>query len=242
MTAGFCPIAERYERRGQRSVRSWTALLLRVGVNLPVGENFASLMCLACEVQLTSTKDMAANALGTVEEEQGLVERISQGDAEAFRILFERYRVIVYRFCQLMMGKQETTEDIYQETFVAFYEACCRGERFRNVRGYLITVARNRCLNQLREKNRDVPLDDHSELQYEFRPELSDISEFLQKALLRIPEQYRESFILFEIEGYSYNEIAQYSGVERSVVKNRIYRAKQSLKKILAPILHDNVR
>lgn len=183
---------------------------------------------------------MLVETLNTTAEEQELVERIHNGDAEAFRILFERYRTVVYRFCQLMVNVQEAAEDIYQETFVVFYEACCKGEQFRSIKGYLMTVARNRCLNLLRDRQRNVLLEENSDLQYEYNPELAEIKQYLQDALLQIPEHYREAFLLFEVEGYSYNEIAEYSGVDRGIVKNRIYRAKQSLRKILGSVLSDN--
>ncbi len=184
---------------------------------------------------------MTSKALRISTEEQELTNRVREGDAEAFRILFERYRLVLYRFCNLMVNDRAAAEDIYQETFIVFYETCCKGEKIQNVRGYLITIARNRCLNLLRDRQRSISLEEEAVLEMEAEYDLNnvDMNDILRSALLEIPEQYRESFLLFELEGYSYTEIAEYCDVDRGTVRNRIYRAKQSLRKILGPIMRD---
>lgn len=184
---------------------------------------------------------MTSDKVKTSIEEQELTNRVREGDFEAFRVLFERYRLVVYRFCNLMINDHAAAEDIYQETFIVFYDACCKGEEIRNVQSYLITVARNRCLNLLRDRQRNVSLEEDLAVPLRYEPDLNkvDMNEILRSALSKIPEQYRESFLLFELEGYSYAEIAEYCNVDLGTVRNRIYRAKQSLKKILKPIMDD---
>lgn len=169
--------------------------------------------------------------------DEKLTQRVMQGDQDAFRLLFERYRTLLYRFCSLMLGNHTIAEDVYQEAFIALYRACRQGEVIHNVRSYLLTVARRRCLNHLRSKGRYVPLDDDVPLVYELNLDAIDLSEVLREALLKIPAQYRETFLLFEIEGYSYKEVAACLDVSSDIVRNRIYRAKKALQKILDPLL-----
>lgn len=166
-----------------------------------------------------------------------LTERVMQGDQDAFRLLFERHRTPMYRFCMLMLGKHAVAEDIYQEAFISLFRACRKGEVIHNVRAYLLTVARRRCLNQMRNNGRYLPLDEDISLTYEMDLDSLGVGDALQDALLRIPAQYRETFLLFEIEGYSYKEVAECLDVSIDIVRNRIYRAKKALQKILDPVL-----
>lgn len=169
-----------------------------------------------------------------------LVERIARGDKAAFQILFDRYESGVYRFCLLILGNVDVAQDVYQETFVGFYQACREVKEIRNVRGWLMSRARSLCLNYLRDSRRRV------ELLQSRRPDDSagvdvgniGIEDHLRKALLEIPNHYREALLLFEVEGYSYKEIEEYLGVDFHTVKNRIYQAKRALQKILGPILN----
>lgn len=172
-------------------------------------------------------------------EEQRLAALVSEGDQEAFRVLFERHSGRVYRFCMLMLGDKAASEDIYQEAFVAFWQACKAGKTMYNVQGYLITVARSRCLNYLRVANRNSSLDDVTEPSYIPDETISDRDEHIRRALLRLPDQYREAIVLSEFEGYSYEEMARTLDVTHHVVKNRIYRAKNMLRDFLRPLLSD---
>ncbi len=172
-------------------------------------------------------------------DERTLARQAGEGDHHAFSVLFTRYKNTLYRFCLYMLGDEAAAEDIYQEVFLNFYRACRSGREMHNVRGYLITAARSRCLNHLRSSNRTSKLEEWSEPTYEPDIAAGDTSDHLRHALMKIPPQYRESFLLFEIEGYSYEEIATQVGITRDVVKNRIYRAKQALQKLLGPLLRD---
>ncbi len=174
------------------------------------------------------------------QDDRTLLERASAGDHTAFSVLFERYKSGVYRFCVLMLGDRASAEDIYQEVFLNFYKACRNGDQVRNVRNYLITAARNRCLNSIRLTRRHTTLDDSPVLSYDHDVTISDTGEHLQNALMQIHPQYREAFLLFELEGYSYEEICEQLQIGKTVVRNRIYRAKQALQKILRPLLRDD--
>ena len=82
-------------------------------------------------------------------------------------------------------------------------------------------------------------LDDEEIISYEPDEAAGDTREHLQRALQSIPPQYRDALLLFELEGYSYDEISKHFGISLGVVKNRIYRAKQALQKILGPLLRN---
>ena len=172
--------------------------------------------------------------------EQQLLNRVREGEKGAFDRLFQRHHVAIYRYCLLIVGEKEAAEDIYQDTFYTFYRACRDGKEVRNVRGYLVVVSRTQCIDYLKRQNRYTSLSEVSEPTWEPDPSSFDTQHHLRKALLEIPHQYREAFVLHVLREYSYEEIAESLKVSKHVVKNRIYRAKQSLHKILSPILRND--
>ncbi len=166
-------------------------------------------------------------------EERQLIERISKGDQEAFQVLFDRFHHEIYRFCALLLGKGEGVDDVYQETFFAFYRMCRAGETISNVHGLLLTIARNRCLNQLKVEEKRLSLESVPERTSDMDMDAFDLEDQLQEAMAQIPIQYREALVLYEVEGYSYKEIADYLDTTLHVVKNRIYYAKRALRSLL---------
>ena len=170
-----------------------------------------------------------------------LVKSIREGDNSAFQVLFTRYEAQVYRFCVLILGNIEVAHDIYQETFFKFYLACRDGKEIRNVKGWLISKTRSLCLNHLRDSKRRIELLQSRQEQPWIKMDVGTIGveDYLQEALYKLPDHYREALLLFEVEGYSYKEIAEIQDVDFHAVKNRIYQAKRSLQKILGPILDD---
>jgi RNA polymerase sigma-70 factor, ECF subfamily len=174
-----------------------------------------------------------------VNEDQQLAERAGRGDHASFSVLFERYKGRIYRFCLLMLGDEAAAADIYQEVFINFYRACREGQAMHSVQGYLITAARTRCLNAIKASQRFATFDRELEIPYEPDETAADTNAHLQQALMSIQPQYREAFLLFELEGYSYEEIGRQLNISHDVIKNRIYRAKQALQKILGPLLRD---
>jgi len=179
------------------------------------------------------------------DEESVLIQRVAAGDDSAFAILFERYKSPVYRFCAMILGDRATAEDVYQEIFLNFYRICRTGTQIGDIKRYLMAAARNRSLNALRIQNRYSTLDEEDfslHLSYQYDDTATDLNEQVQRALAAIPPQYREAFVLFEFEGYSYEEISTQLGISNNVVRNRIYRARQALVKILEPLFNDNPR
>jgi len=180
-----------------------------------------------------------ATARPTVNDDQQLAEQAGRGNHASFTVLFERYKGRIYRFCLLMVGDEAAAADIYQEVFINFYRACREGQVMHSVVGYLITAARTRCLNAIKTSQRFASIDDTLELGFQPDETASDTNAHLQRALMAIQPQYREVFLLFELEGYSYEEIGRQLNISRDVIKNRIYRAKQALQKILGPLLRE---
>ncbi len=154
-----------------------------------------------------------------------------------FRDSFRQYKDVVYRFAYRMMGSSAAAEDVAQECFVALWKKPgaynpARGE----MRSYLLGIARNQVLRQWRQQSR-------FEME-QAEPVVSPVdivglerSEAIAAAVRSLPELQREAIVLAEYEDLSLDEIASVTRADIAAVKSRLHRARQNLRKTLAPLL-----
>jgi RNA polymerase sigma-70 factor, ECF subfamily len=185
---------------------------------------------------------MPKSSLNQQASDEDLMERFKEGDEKAFVELYRRYNRRVYAYSIKMVGSKERAEDLFQEIFI---RVARKREHFKqgNFAAWLFAIARNLCLNALRDKVEHVPLEDVQEsLQSpsdEMEFEIS--SEILRGAIEQLPADLREVLVLRVYDGFSYNEIADITETKLATVKVRIFRAKQKLQEILSPYLADRV-
>jgi len=164
---------------------------------------------------------------------------LRSGSASAFQYLYKLYSQNVYRFCFRMIGDSVIAQDAFQETFMKVYEHHTefKGDNFA---AWLFTIARRVCLNHLRSKKDYVIFDEEEHGSITINP-VSDIGMQLcvNNALMLLPLQLREAAILREYEGYSYREIATIVGIDISLAKVRVHRARLLLRKLLAPVMQE---
>ena len=112
-----------------------------------------------------------------------------------------------------------------------------------NVPGFLLTIARNHCLNLLRGQKPVVSFEDYMAVnQPNHSAESDELLNLITMAIDLLQPDYKEVFILREYEDFSYQEIADITNTTVSTVKIRIYRAKQKLREILQPYMADLIK
>jgi RNA polymerase sigma-70 factor (ECF subfamily) len=177
-----------------------------------------------------------------------LYELVTLGGSEgerAFVELYNRFSPRIYKYCVRILGNQRQAEDIFQETFVKFYQSAVAGRTMTNLSGYIFRIARNLCLNGKESKYDglltldDLTLDDRRLGGNDRSYEHTELLEILRSAVECLPIDYREAFVLREYDGLSYREIADILEVSVATVKIRIFRAKQGIRKVLSPYLTD---
>src|SRR5215218_5234325 len=149
--------------------------------------------------------------------DERLVELIRNGSEAAFEALFDRHSRGILAFCRHMLGSADEAEDAAQQTFLSAYSDLLGSDRPIQLRPWLYTIARNRCVSLLRAR-RERPADDLEELPTEHlstavqrRQDLRD----LLRDVVELPEHQRAALMLAEIGGASHDEIAQVLGVDR---------------------------
>src|SRR6266498_21229 len=175
-----------------------------------------------------------------------LLQSMLAGDEEALAVLYRRRQGSVYRFVLQMCGSQALAEDVTQEVFMVLIRD---GQNFNAARGtlnsFLIGVARNHLLRRLQRErfyvslNGDLEDETISPLEFKSPAEpLDSLSRTetiaaVRKAVLSLPENYREVVVLCELQEMSYGEAAEILGCAVGTVRSRLHRARALLKQRL---------
>jgi RNA polymerase sigma-70 factor (ECF subfamily) len=168
-----------------------------------------------------------------------IINQCLEGDAGAFEILVERYKKLVFNTAYRMMCNREEAEDITQEAFIRIYNSLSRYNPEYKFSTWALKITTNLCLDSLRKrKGETVPIDEQFNLcDDELTPEEQYLRKENQKKVLeainKLPEKYKEFIILFHHRNLSYQEIMDITGESLTIVKNRLYRARQMLKEYL---------
>jgi len=177
-----------------------------------------------------------------------LMSRLATGDDLALNEIMSRWSGRVSAFLYRMTGQRETAVDLAQETFVKLYQARGRYRPQGNFSTYLFAIAANLARNHSRWKARHptVSLDATDAEGVDIFPEPAhpgktpeeatlsrETSATVNRAILELSVDLRESLTLFIHEGLGYSEIAELTGCSSKAIETRIYRARQILKEKL---------
>lgn len=177
--------------------------------------------------------------IGLIASDIEIVNRCLAGDVNAFEVLIERYKKAVYNTAFRMMGNREEAEDVSQEAFIRMYNSLSKYNPEYKFITWAMKVTTNLCLDSLRKrKGETVPIDEGFEIKDgKDTPEEEYIrkenQKLVQDAIMKLPNKYREFLILFHYRNLSYQEIMEITGESLTIVKNRLYRARQMLKEEL---------
>lgn len=186
-----------------------------------------------------------------------LVRRSREGDQQAFRILVERYQRRVYAVALGMMKDPEEARDVAQEAFIKVHRYLDKFKGDSSFYTWLYRITANVAIDRLRSrKGEGVSLDERLE-KGEVEPEISqpgflstrlgtnpqkstlrrELAEKMADALAQLPPKHREILLLREVEGMSYEELAEVLDVPKGTVMSRLFHARAKMQKLLADYL-----
>jgi len=170
-----------------------------------------------------------------------LLRRAAGGDGQAFSDLVERHAKSMYRLAYMLLGSNADAEDVLQETWTGVYKSLKRFEGRSTVRTWLTRILTTQvALWRRKRRGGVISLDDAPTAEDDALPReersasrQSDWQADLEVALARLSLDHREVIVLREIEGFSYDEIAESLRVPRGTVESRLHRARGELRKHL---------
>ena len=191
--------------------------------------------------------------MGDREADQILVERVQQGDKQAFGLLVSKYQRKLARLLSRLIRDPAEVEDVAQEAFIKAYRAL---QGFRGDSAFytwLYRIGINAAKNYLASKSRRAPtttefdsedaegFDDSEMLRDNNTPEKllmsKQIGDTVNAAMDMLPDDLRNAIMLREIDGMSYEEIAKIMECPIGTVRSRIFRAREAIAEKLKPLL-----
>ena len=159
---------------------------------------------------------------------------------DTFEIVFSQHKDAVYRFAWRMTNSASTAEDVAQEVFLTLLRNPDRFDASLGpLRPFLLGVARNLILKRWRAERHFAEFDDAAEERFVASPVdigRNETAEIVAEAVRSLPPLQREALILAEYEELSLEEIARAVGSETGTVKSRLHRARENLRRRLAPL------
>ena len=179
-------------------------------------------------------------------DEQALIASARKGDVRAFNQLVMLYQSMVYNVAVRVLGDPDAAADATQDAFLSAFKAM---GRFRggSFKAWLLRIVTNACYDQLRVKQRrptssldDLPVEsdhtpylhDPAEKPDEF-VERQELNHMIQVAISTLPVEQRVVVVLYDVQGLSYQEIAQATGLSLGTVKSRLSRGRAKLRNYL---------
>lgn len=193
----------------------------------------------------------AESSCVAAEQDIALMERVKNGDTEAFRLLIETHQLRVVGTAAKMLGDDTDAEDIAQQVFIRVWNSASRYKPSAKFTTWLFTITRNLVFNELRRRKRHpaMPMerrDDGQEIQIADSDGLSpaatmldgELQAAIQQAIDALPETQRMAVVLRRYEELSYEEIADVLKLSVPAVKSILFRARADLRERLQKYLH----
>lgn len=173
--------------------------------------------------------------------EQYLMQRVKNGDPNAFREIYEAASKTIYGFIFRKVRRKEVADEILQATFQTLYRKLREGLQIDNLEAFLIGVAKYNCFNYMRGNTNEISLDEA-----EFVQDPKNLMEEIEKqekrkkvreCINKLPDKYKDPLILSVYEGLSDEKISIVLELPTNTVKTRKHKAKQILKQWLSNFL-----
>jgi len=174
--------------------------------------------------------------------DQELMKLVQDGDFSTAAEIFDRYSGRIYNFAYRFLKNSEAAEDATQEVFVKMMKYAKQFHGDAKLSTWLFSITANLCRDHLRKadnKNKEgeetlLNLPANPSYSPERNLEMRQNEERVQKALQSLTPEQREAILLSRYQGLSYAEIAQIAGCSEGAVKTRVFRAMETLKKLLS--------
>lgn len=191
-------------------------------------------------------------------DDSKLLERVRSGDRDAFRSLVERHQKRVYNLAYSLLKNREDAADVAQEAFVKAYRSLDGFKGDASFYTWIYRITNNLCIDFLRKAGPTAKIEYSEELSDDSSAEAQagvgvlssrlgtnpqrsalrhELAEKMEEALAQLPEKHRAILVLREVDGLSYEELAQALEIPKGTVMSRLFHARTKMQEILAVYL-----
>ena len=150
-------------------------------------------------------------------------------NAKEYNAIVDRHADGLYRFILKNCKDEAVAQDIVQDAFEKTWLVHAKVE-FEKAKSYLFTTGYHTLIDHIRKNKRITMLEDHHEAAFFYTSEYNGTQELIDSAIQHLPESQKSVLLLRDYEGYSYNEIAEITGLNESQVKVYIHRARMFMR------------
>ncbi len=188
---------------------------------------------------LKKRKKLQQPQILSLDDDFSLIKRFIEGDESVFGTLVRRHKEKVRNIAYITLGDSSNVDDITQEVFLTVYKNL-NSFRFESLfTTWLYRVTVNKCKDHLRKKRIRsifIPIkEEEVDPFYSPTAENRDVAQIVREAIKKLPDKLRVPLTLKDLEGLSYQEIAETINCEIGTVKSRIFRAREGLRDLLNP-------
>lgn len=181
-----------------------------------------------------------------LEFDKALIKKCKNGDVEAFEKLISDHQKKIYNLCFRYFENHDDASELSQEIFIKVYKSIATFKEESLISTWIYKITTSTCIDELRKRknHKVVSIDDyevdgpHIEIASKMEGpheyfEKKEIKIEVQRAISQLSEEFKTVIILRDIQGFSYDEIADITGVPLGTVKSRIKRAREYVKEYL---------
>ena len=169
-------------------------------------------------------------------EELKLISRCKNNDVDAFEELISNYENKIYNLCNYMLKNKEDALDASQEVCLKIYRSISKFKGDSKFSTWVYRITYNTCMDFIKKRKDEISFDEvtNFELQREARTdeiiESKELKLEIKKSILKLSNDFRTMIILRDVNGLSYQEIADILSIEVGTVKSRLNRAREALR------------
>lgn len=183
-----------------------------------------------------------------------------QDECKTFEEVVARYKDAIYNYIWRMVSNRDDVEDLTQEVFVRAFTSFKRFRHDSNLKTWLYRIATNLCIDRYRRKALEnkimrpldqIGADEENDAKWSDVPDVRfdplhtyerrELQAEVQRALSLLPGKLRSAILLYDIQGLTYEEIAEALGCPIGTVKSRLFNGRMQLRKLLKPYLQSDV-
>lgn len=170
--------------------------------------------------------------------DEGIIKQVQNGNIEAYGLLIERYKNLIFNLIFKYTNCYEDSQDIAQEVFIKVYKQIHTFKYQSKISTWLYRIATNSCIDWDRKRRKEwnnISLVDEMAADHDEGPEaqiiFSEQKEFIRDIINKMPEKYKLLLILYHFQDLKYKEISEILDIPEKTIETRLYRARKHIKK-----------